>query len=324
MRRAQIILLVSALTACRQDPALCPPDGYPAPTARGDGCLPGPGWLAYAFIKEGTSNPALFISKADGSCAQRVTGDGAFYGGPAFFPGGQRLAYASTRSGQNQLYLLDLMTSVETPLPTGYSFSTPPAAQEPLLAATPAVSPNGATIAFEGSLATPGGWSDLFTVPAAGGNVLLVGSDPAAATMPRWSPDGSLLFFLSYRTGREELFTMHADGSAVAQVTTGSRLSSKFGVNGDGTALLYARFATSNDGTNPTELVAFDLASGTIRVISSANEADPAVDAASSQVAVSRRTPTGYDLYLLDYATGSVKRQLTSCPGQAFAATFAR
>ncbi len=62
-----------------------------------------------------------------------------------------------------------------------------------------------------------------------------------------------------------------------------------------------------------------------MRVISSANEADPAVDAANTSVAVSRRNAaSGYDLFLLDYASGAVKRQLTSCPGQAFGAAFAR
>jgi Tol biopolymer transport system component len=110
----------------------------------------------------------------------------------------------------------------------------------------------------------------------------------------------------------------------VARLTTGSALSSRFAVTGDGAALLYARHATSGAGPAPTELVALDLASGAVRVISTANEADPAVDAATRSVAVSRRSPSGYDLYLLDYASGAVTRQLTSCPGQAFGAAFAR
>jgi len=326
MRRPLLLLLSMALSACHgasTPTATCPADGYPASTVRPAGCLAGPGWLAWAFIKEGSSNPVLFVGKPDGTCTQRVTTDGAFYGGPAFFPGGQRLVYASTRGGNNQLYQLDLQSSVETPLPTTYAFASPPATPETLIAATPAVSPDGATVAFEGSLSAYPGWSDLFTVPSAGGNVVRLTSDPAAATQPRWSPDGNRLYYLSYQAG-QDVYSVQADGSGVARITTDSAISSNFNVTGDGRALVYARFSSSGSGSVPTELVAFDLASGTIRVISSANEADPAVDAASSQVAVSRRTPTGYDLYLLDYATGSVKRQLTSCPGQAFAATFAR
>ena len=233
-RRTLTLLLAAAFAACNGStppPSTCPADGYPAGTPRPTGCVPGPGWIAYAFTREGTSNPALFISKADGSCAQRVTGDGAFYGGPAFFPGGQKLAYASTRSGSNQLYLLDLLTGAETALPTGYSFASPPGPPELLIAATPAVSPDGTTIAFEGSLSAYPGWSDLFTVPASGGNVRRITSDPAAATLPHWSPDGSRLYYLSYQAG-QDLYSIQADGSGGARVTTGSSLSSKFDVSG--------------------------------------------------------------------------------------------
>jgi Tol biopolymer transport system component len=320
------LLLVLAAAACSADPAppeTCP-DGYPAAATRPAGCTPGPGWLAYAFIKDGASTPALFISKADGNCAQRLTTDGAFYGPPTFFPGGKRLAYASTRGGLNQLYLRDLETGAETSIATTYAFS-PPAAAETLTAASPAVSPDGLTVAFEGSLTAFPGWSELFTVPAAGGEVVRVTRDPVAATLPRWSHDGTLLYYLSYQTGAEELFSVQPDGAAVNRVTTGSALSSRFDVSGDGTALVYARFSSTGAGTKPTELVAQELVSGTVRVISSANEADPAVNAATTSVAVSRRNAaSGYDLYLLDYATGAVKAQLTSCPGQAFGATFAR
>ena len=93
----------------------------------------------------------------------------------------------------------------------------------------------------------------------------------------------------------------------------------------DGRSLVYARHASAGAVPQPTELAAWDLASGDVRVISSANEADPAVDAGTSSVAVSRRNADGgYDHFQLDYASGAVKRQLTSCPGQAFAAAFAR
>ena len=326
-RLAPTLLLALASAACghRDAPPACPADGYPAPALRSAGCTPGPNWLAYAFTKEGTSSPALFIGKADGSCIQRATTDSAYYGGPAFFPGGRKLVYASTRSGLNQLYVRDLESGVETKVETTYAFGSPPAAPETLTAATPAVSPDGTTIAFEGGLTAYPGWSDVFTVPAAGGNVVRVTHDPAAATLPRWSVDGTRLYFLSYQSGAAEIGSVKPDGTAESPVTSGSALSSKFNLSGDGQALVYARHAATGVGPRPTELVAQDLATGAIRVISSANEADPAVDAASTSVAVSRRTAAGgYDLYLLDYGSGAVKQQLTACPGQAFGASLAR
>jgi Tol biopolymer transport system component len=303
----------------------CPADGYPASAARTAGCVPGPGWLAFAFIKEGTGNPALFIAKPDGSCMQRVTSDDSFYGGPSFFPGGKRLAYSTTRSGINRLYTRDLETGVEQPLETAYVFSPAPAAPEVLEASTPSVSPDGLLIAFGGTRAAAPAGSDLFTIPAAGGNLLRITSDPrSAATSPRWSPDGSRLYFLTYQAGPLELFQVQSDGTSPTRITTDSASSSRFDLTADGSALVYARFSDTGSGSLPTELVSLELTTGTIRVISVANEADPAVDATATSVAVSRRSGTGYDLYLLDYATGAVKTRLTACPGQAFGAVFAR
>ncbi len=326
--RAIPLLLAAAVAACADPaapPSACPADGYPAGLARPASCTPGPGWLAWAFAREGNPSPAIFIGKPDGTCTQRVTADAAFYGAPAFVPGGRRLVYASTRSGLNSLYLLDLTTGAETRLDTAYAFSPPPAAPAVLTAATPAVSPDGTTVAFEGGLTAYPGWTDVFTVPVAGGDVVRVTRDPVAASLPRWSPDGSSLYYLSFRTGAPELRTVRPDGSGEAAVTSGAGISSRFDVTGDGQALVYARRAPSGAGATPTELVTLDLASGGVRVISSANEADPAVDAGTTTVAVSRRTDAGgYDLYLLDYASGAVRRQLTSCPGQAFGAAFAR
>jgi Tol biopolymer transport system component len=256
---------------------------------------------------------------------QRVTADEAFYGGPSFFPGGKRLTYASTRSGANALYLLDLETGVETPLPAVYQLDAPPAPPTPLIAATPSVSPDGTTIAFEGSMSGAPSWSDLYTVPTAGGNVLRLTAAPrAAATGPRWSHDGTRLYFQTYQAGPLEIFQVQSDGTSPTRITTDSASSGRFDVTADGSALVYGRFSDTGTGSIPTELVSLELASGAIRVISVGNEADPAMDSTGASVAVSRRSGTGYDLYLLDYATGAVKTKLTNCPGQAFGAVFAR
>jgi Tol biopolymer transport system component len=317
-------MLVGAAACSQPPPSACTADGYPLQDGLGMDCTPGPGLIAFAFIPEGMFSPALFLTRQDGTCNRRLTGDSAFYGAPAFFPGGKKVVYASTRLGLNSLYVLDLVSKVETRLDTSWQLSPPPAALTQLAAAAPSVSPDGLTVAFEGSLTAYPGWSDVFTVPAAGGAVTRLSNDPIAATYPVWSHDGSLVYYFSYGTGGEVASTP-PDGSQIATpVTTGSRLSSRFTVSGDGTALVYARFATPDTGTKPTELVARDLASGTIRVISSADEADPAIDAGNDSIAVSRRSATGYDLYLLDYASGALKLKLTDCPGQAFGAAIAR
>jgi Tol biopolymer transport system component len=37
---------------------------------------------------------------------------------------------------------------------------------------------------------------------------------------PRWSPDGSLILFSANRTDNYDLYTMHADGTGLRQITT--------------------------------------------------------------------------------------------------------
>jgi Tol biopolymer transport system component len=319
------LLLLGAAACSQPEPSACTADGYPLEDGLALDCSPGPGVIGYAFIPEGRSSPALFLARPDGTCNRRISRDGAFYGPPAFFPGGRKVAYASTRLGLNSLYVLDLASGQETRIDTSWQQEPPPAPPTPLAAAAPRVSPDGRTIAFEGSLPAFPGWSDVFSVPAAGGAVTRLSRDPVAATWPAWSNDGARVFYFSYGAGGE-IASTSPDGALVSTpVTTGSRLSSRFTVSGDGTALVYARFAVPDDGTRPTELVARDLATGAERVVSSADEADPAVDAGNGAVAVSRRNAAGgYDLVLLDFASGAPRRQLTSCPGQAFGAAFAR
>jgi Tol biopolymer transport system component len=323
--RPAALILATALLACTADhapPAPCS-DGYPAGAARPAGCDPGADWLAFTYAGPGASTPAVFIGKSDGTCLQRLTTDTAYSGDPAFFPGGRKLVYSSTRSGLNQLYVRDLVTGAETRLETSYTFA-PPTGTLTLNAAMASVSPDGATIAFEGRVVDFPRWSDIFTIPSSGGTVARVTNDPAAATQPRWSPDGARLYFISRQAGAE-IRSIAPDGAGEAPVTAGSALASRFDLSADGQSLAYARHSTTGAGPQPTELVAFDLATSTVRVVSSSNEADPALDAAGASVAVSRRNAaSGYDLFLIDYATGAVKRQLTSCPGQAFGAVFAR
>jgi Tol biopolymer transport system component len=323
-RRASLLLLALAACTSPPPPSACTADGYPIDDGLATDCPPGPGMIAYAFTPQATSTPALFLVKPNNTCHRRLTGDGAFYGSPSFFPGGRKLAYASTRSGLNSLYVLDLTSGMETSVPTPYDFGAGSLGLQTLAAAAPSVSPDGLTIAFEGSLPSYPGWSDVFTVPVAGGNVIRLTSS-YGSTVPAWAPGGTPVYYLGYDTGAAELYATPPDGSlAAARLTSGSGLSSKFAVSGDGASLRYARFSSTAAGTKPTELVAFDLASGAIRVISSANEADPAIDATDAWVAVSRRSDSGYDLFLLDDATGAALQQLTACPGQAFGAAVAR
>jgi len=77
----------------------------------------------------------------------------------------------------------------------------------------PALSPDGRTLYFS--------WrGDLWTAPTAGGAARRLTAHPARDVMPRVSPDGREIAFVSDRTGSMQVFTMPAAGGAPRPVTS--------------------------------------------------------------------------------------------------------
>ena len=84
-------------------------------------------------------------------------------------------------------------------------------AEEPFLR-FPAVSPDGATVAFAYQ-------GDIFRVPVDGGLATRLTVHEAYESRPRFSPDGGRIAFQSTRWGNEDVFVMDADGGAVRRLT---------------------------------------------------------------------------------------------------------
>src|SRR4029450_7663344 len=62
------------------------------------------------------------------------------------------------------------------------------------------------------------GQEDIYVIPIGGGPVRQLTNDFARDRAPRWTPDGSGLFFYSDRTGYQ-LWRVDADGSGLRQIT---------------------------------------------------------------------------------------------------------
>jgi tricorn protease len=77
---------------------------------------------------------------------------------------------------------------------------------------TPAISPDGSTIAFVSEGA-------IWTVPAKGGTAHLLVSGKGDATAPVYSPDGHRLAFVSDRTGAQNIYVLNLDTGAVKRLT---------------------------------------------------------------------------------------------------------
>jgi TolB protein len=116
-------------------------------------------------------------------------------------PDGMTIAFASNRSGDSDVYLIDVKSRRVTRL-----------THDPVGDADPAWSPDGSQIAFT---------SHRNDVP-----VVCVmtqdGSDAACVTegiQPSWSPDGARLTFYRATPEGARIFISNADGSGVRQVT---------------------------------------------------------------------------------------------------------
>ena len=61
---------------------------------------------------------------------------------------------------------------------------------------------------------------DLWLMPAAGGEMTPLTTDPTPDWFPRWSPNGREIAFHAYRTGNRDIFVMPSRGGAARQLTS--------------------------------------------------------------------------------------------------------
>ncbi len=107
------------------------------------------------------------------------------------------------------------------------------AAEQALWLRSPAISPDGSTIAFSYR-------GDLWTVPAAGGTATPLTVHPAYDGNPVWSPDGKRIAFASDRYGNFDVFVMAASGGDATRLTVHSAEDIPYSFTPDGLAVLFA------------------------------------------------------------------------------------
>ena len=152
-----------------------------------------------------------------------------------FSPDGRRVAFQSNRSGENEIWLVDVdgagaiqLTSMGAPV-----------------TAHAAWSPDGQTIAFDSNRE---GQFEIYIIPAAGGKPRRLTSHPASDHYPGFSRDGRWIYFASNRTGEYQVWRMTTSGGDVAQFTrSGGWVAVE---SPDGADVYY----TETTGTIPTTL----------------------------------------------------------------------
>jgi len=124
---------------------------------------------------------------------------------------------------------------------------------------TPAISPDGSTIAYFHSALGPNG--DFWTIPAAGGTPRRLTSDLREGGWPVWAPDGRTIIFSSARAGSRTLWQIPANGGEPSPLTTGAGEDDQPDITADGRQLAYTNVR------NTWELRVRDLATGAERAI---------------------------------------------------------
>ncbi len=144
----------------------------------------------------------VWIMRADGRNPHAITQRDDI--DPTWSADGSMIAFASSRSGDRQLFIMNADGSNVTQMTDLNN-----------MGGRSTWSPDGTKIAFYRG---PQGDRNIFVVDVASKEVtrLTSGGDNLG---PSWSPDGNWIAFTSFRDGNNEIYIMHPDGSAVTRVT---------------------------------------------------------------------------------------------------------
>lgn len=220
------INLTNSLTSDETQPALSP-----------DGAR-----IAFRSSRDGHG---IFVMNSDGGDVRLVTRKG---NNPAWSPDGRELALAddgvvgpeirNPYPNASRLWAINVATGATRVITTHD-------------AVQPSWSPAGKRIAFWGE--RNGGWRDLWTVAANGGEPVQVTNDDFMDWNPVWSPDGAYLYFLSNRGGEMNLWRVAIDErtgqvrGAFEPVTLPSNNCQHISFARDGKALVYGQRVTSEN-----------------------------------------------------------------------------
>ncbi len=128
--------------------------------------------------------------------------------GARFAPDGNRIAFASDRSGSAEIWTCggDGANPIQLTSLNGADVGSP------------RWSPDGKTIAFDARVE---GHGDVFVISGEGGSPRRLTTGPFENNVPTWSRDGNWIYFSSNRTGTWQIWKILAAGGSATQVTKG-------------------------------------------------------------------------------------------------------
>ena len=143
-----------------------------------------------------------------------------------FSPDGRKVAFASDRSGNDEIWVCDSDGSHPYQLT---SFNGP-------VTGSPKWSPDSRQVAFDCS---KDGSGDVYLIDVRGGAPRKLTAEPSLDARPSWSSDGKWIYFGSNRTGADQVWKVPATGGGAVQVTRGGGFEAA--ESSDGNVVYYVK-----------------------------------------------------------------------------------
>ena len=164
----------------------------------------------HLFTYSSAGGYSVFETDLNGGNIRRITHSGSIDLEAKVNPKtGSEIAFVSTRGGQPQIYRMSVDGTDVSRLTTGEGE-----------AHNPSWNPDGQHIAFKWSRGFEPGNFNIFIMDVATRDVVQLTHGAGKNENPVWAPDGVHLVFSSTRSGKNQIYSMLADGTGLQQLTT--------------------------------------------------------------------------------------------------------
>lgn len=210
-------------------------------------------------------------------------------------PTGGKIAFASLRDGNYEIYSMNPDGSNQTRLTNNSAGDS-----------YPAISSDGNRIAFA---STRDGNTEIYLMNADGTGQTRLTTNPQRDIMPAFSPDGMRVVFTSFRNGRADIYVINVDGTNETRLTVSSANDFEPVFSPDGSKIA---FTSQRDGYGQVYLMDADGANQTRLTNQVADEYDPSFSPDGTRIAFTsfRDGPTN-EIYVMN-VDGSNQTRLTN------------